>query len=131
MITYFEKLKALSKRAYASYSNFHFSAICLLKDGSKVPGVNVENATYTITICAERTALSQVYALCYRKTDIAKFYLYTDSKQLSSPCGMWQQFLWELVDQQIPIEIYNQKGESYILTMESCTINLQKTTIFI
>ncbi|WP_241568724.1 cytidine deaminase [Spiroplasma endosymbiont of Megaselia nigra] len=110
MPTYFEKLKLLSKKVYAPYSNFRVSAICLLKDGTEVIGVNVENSEYAATICAERTALAQVYALGYRKTDIIKFYLYIDSKQAGSPCGICRQFLWELVDHWIPIEIYNQKG---------------------
>ncbi|WP_400249422.1 cytidine deaminase [Spiroplasma sp. ald] len=90
----------------------------MLKDGTEVIGVNVENAAYAATICAERTALAQVYALGYRKTDSIKFYLYTDSKQPGSPCGICRQFLWELVDHRIPIEIYNQKGESYVLTIK-------------
>ncbi|GAA6238469.1 MAG: cytidine deaminase [Spiroplasma phoeniceum] len=118
MTTYFEKLKLLSKKAYAPYSNFRVSAICLLKDGTEVIGVNVENAAYAATICAERTALAQVYALGYRKTDIIKFYLYTDSNQAGSPCEICRQFLWELVDHRIPIEIYNQKGELYVLTIK-------------
>ncbi|APE75200.1 hypothetical protein [Spiroplasma citri] len=63
MPTYFKKLKLLSKIAYALYSNFRVSAICLLKDGVEVIGVNVENAAYAATICTERTALAQVYAL--------------------------------------------------------------------
>ncbi|WP_425379507.1 cytidine deaminase [Spiroplasma endosymbiont of Stenodema calcarata] len=118
MTNYFEKLKLLSTKAYAPYSNFHVSAICLLADGTEVKGVNIENAAYSVTICAERTCLAQVYTLGYQKKDIIKFFLYTDSNQQGSPCGTCRQFLWELLGHDVPIEIYNQKGDSYVTTMQ-------------
>ncbi|WP_424525910.1 cytidine deaminase [Spiroplasma endosymbiont of Glossina fuscipes fuscipes] len=117
MANYFEKLKLLSANAYAPYSNFHVSAICVLKDGTEVSGVNIENAAYSVTMCAERTCLAQVYTLGYQKADIIKLFLYTDSNQKGSPCGMCRQFLWELVGHDVPLEIYNQKGESYVVTI--------------
>ncbi|MBH8622876.1 MULTISPECIES: cytidine deaminase [Spiroplasma] len=117
MANYFEKLKSLSTKAYAPYSNFHVSTICVLKDGTEVNGVNIENAAYSVVLCAERTCLAQVYTLGYRKADIKKLFLYTDSNQKGSPCGMCRQFLWELIDHDVPLEIYNKKGESYVVTI--------------
>lgn len=117
MASYFEKLKSLSTRVYAPYSNFHVSAICVLKDGTEVSDVNIENAAYSVVLCAERTCLAQVYTLGYRKGDIKKLFLYTDSNQKGSPCGMCRQFLWALIDHNVPLEIYNKKGESYIVTI--------------
>ncbi|WP_253301795.1 cytidine deaminase family protein [Spiroplasma endosymbiont of Phyllotreta cruciferae] len=68
MANYFEKLKLLSTNAYAPYSNFHVGAICVLKDGTEVSGVNIENAAYSVTMCAERTCLAQVYG--FTKADL-------------------------------------------------------------
>lgn len=53
---YKEALKAFNN-AYAPYSKFHVGAAVLLKDGAIVSGANVENASYGLSNCAERTAL--------------------------------------------------------------------------
>ncbi|WP_368487022.1 cytidine deaminase [Spiroplasma sp. DGKH1] len=112
MSSWFDKLNKLKDHAYVPYSQFHVACICELTDGQTVMGVNVENAAYPVGLCAERTALSQVYTLGYQKKDIKKLYLYTDSHHIGSPCGMCRQFIFELVGGEVEIEIYNQGGES-------------------
>jgi len=65
-----EKALEVSEKAYAPYSNFLVGAAIELKNGEIITGVNVENASYGLTVCAERIALFTVYSMGYRKADI-------------------------------------------------------------
>lgn len=91
------KSKNLQKKAYAPYSNFRVASIVTLNNGEQINGVNVENAAYPVTICAERTALSQVIAQGYKKNDIKSLFLITDSITIGSPCGVCRQFMCEIM----------------------------------
>ncbi|AHI53728.1 cytidine deaminase [Spiroplasma sabaudiense Ar-1343] len=103
----FEKLKLLLKNAYVPYSKFPVSCIVFLKDGTEVRGVNVENAAFPSGICAERVALPQVFAMGYNKNDIESLAIMTSSKGFGSPCGMCRQFMSELFDKNVDIEMFN------------------------
>ena len=52
-----DRLKELLNNSYAPYSNFRVSAVVVMKDGTSFNGVNVENAAYGSSICAERSAI--------------------------------------------------------------------------
>lgn len=108
--TVFEELLKLKENSYSPYSNFKVACLIYLKDGQAVKGTNIENASYPATICGERTALSQVYSLGYKKEDIKSLELYTDSDNLGTPCGVCRQFISELVEWSTPISIYSKKG---------------------
>ena len=58
--------------SYSPYSKFKVGAAILLKNGQYIIGTNVENASYGLSNCAERSALFQAYSLGYRKFDILK-----------------------------------------------------------
>ena len=77
-----ELIKLLDK-AYAPYSNFHVAAIILMKDGKYIPGVNVENASYGATLCAERNAITTAVSMGYKKGDFEKIFKFI-TKQLKS-----------------------------------------------
>ncbi|QBQ07901.1 cytidine deaminase [Spiroplasma gladiatoris] len=106
----FEELNELKNNAYAPYSNFKVSCIIYLKNGIKIKGVNVENAAYNPTICAERNALPQMIAQGYNKDDVEYFALYTDSNKLGSPCGTCRQTMIELLNKNQSVWIFNKKG---------------------
>ncbi|MBE4703896.1 cytidine deaminase [Spiroplasma platyhelix] len=89
------KVKVLQEKAYVPYSNFRVAAIVGLKDNKETLGVNIENAAFPATICAERTALAQAITLGYKKDDVDFLFLITDSKSLGSPCGVCRQFMVE------------------------------------
>lgn len=118
MDQWFEKLVKLKNNAYTPYSNFNVSCIVVINDEKQIAGVNVENAAYPSTICAERTALAQVYTQGYRKKDIKKLYLYTDSTNFATPCGQCRQVIGELVDENCSIEIYNKKASKQTLLVK-------------
>ena len=81
-----EELIKLLDKAYAPYSKFHVSCIIEMKDGKYIPGVNVENASYGATICAERNAITTAIAMGYKKGDFKKLYVMVSGDKLSTPC---------------------------------------------
>lgn len=103
--------------AYAPYSNYHVGACILLKNGEKVIGANIENASFGATCCAERNAIFHVYSLGYRKDDIDRIAIVSDGKYIAGPCGICRQVLSELLPQQAPIILSN-KNEIMETTIE-------------
>ncbi|MEX1000661.1 MAG: cytidine deaminase [Crocinitomicaceae bacterium] len=93
--------------AYAPYSNFHVSAGLLLENGKILKGANVENASYPVSICAERTLLSHTVSN-YPKEKINTLVIYVDRAGTSPvpPCGICRQTLLEVeLNQQSPIKV--------------------------
>lgn len=107
----FELCKEAIKNSYAPYSNYHVSAALVLNDGKTFIGVNVENAAYGDTICAERACILAAYSNGYRKDDIKGFALMTESVDLGMPCGSCRQVLSELLKQDTPIYVFNTAGK--------------------
>jgi cytidine deaminase len=107
---YFEELKELRNNAYVPYSNFRVATILYLKNGERIVGVNVENAAYSPTICGERCALPQLYAQGYDRNDVELMTLYTDSKNVGTPCGVCRQVMIELLNRDQKILIFNING---------------------
>ncbi|MCR0264478.1 cytidine deaminase [[Clostridium] innocuum] len=95
------------KHAYAPYSRYHVGACVKTKDGKLIPGVNIENASYGLTNCAERSAVFAAYSLGYRKEDIEAIAIVSDGEKLAAPCGACRQVLVELLQQNTPIILSN------------------------
>ncbi len=85
--------KAAAATAYAPYSGYRVGAALLCADGSIVTGCNVENASYSLSICAERNAVFQ--AVCEGKKDFLAIAIYVDSDEIFPPCGACRQVLAE------------------------------------
>jgi len=81
--------------AYAPYSNFRVGAALLCKDGSVFTGVNIENASYGATICAERIAIGK--AISEGNTEFLKMAVTGSDNSFTMPCGMCRQVLSELM----------------------------------
>ena len=69
-----EKLVSLLENSYSPYSKFRVSAIAVMNDGREFPGVNVENASYGASICAERSAILSAISNGYKKHDFKELY---------------------------------------------------------
>jgi cytidine deaminase len=107
----YNEAKNVLKNSYSSYSNFKVAAVLRMKDGTLVHGVNVENASFGLTNCAERTALFSAYTKGYRKEDIVEILLTTEQDSYISPCGACRQVMRELLEDDTPVHITNNKGE--------------------
>ncbi len=81
------------QHAQAGYSGFKVGAALELPDGTIVTGCNIENATYGLTICAERVAL--VKALSDGHTSFTRIAVVADTEAPTPPCGPCRQLLWE------------------------------------
>lgn len=88
-----KRAKAASEKAYCAYSNFRVGAAVLTADGEIFEGCNVENASYGLTICAERNAVFQMVARGRQK--IAAVVIYTPTPTPSAPCGACRQVINE------------------------------------
>jgi cytidine deaminase len=81
------------ERARAPYSGFMVGAALKTRTGEIVTGCNIENATYGLTMCAERVAVFK--ALSEGLADFDAIVVVADSKRLTPPCGPCRQILWE------------------------------------
>jgi cytidine deaminase len=88
--------KRAYENAYAPYSNFRVGAAMLLENGQIFSGCNVENASYGLTNCAERTAIfSAVSALGAKQVRIRAIAVVNDREVACSPCGACRQVISE------------------------------------
>jgi cytidine deaminase len=85
----FARAEAAAARAYAPYSSFHVGAAVRARDGRVFEGVNVENASYPLGICAERSALSRAVGEGLKPGDLEAIAI------TASPCGGCRQWLLE------------------------------------
>lgn len=99
------------KNSYAPYSNYHVGAAVLTTDDNVYWGVNVENASYGATNCAERSAIFAAYSHGYRKETIAALAIVSDGVTIATPCGICRQVLSELIKGDTPIYLSNGKEE--------------------
>ena len=81
---------AIAAKAYAPDSNFHVGVAVLLRDGTVVEGVNVENAAYPLTVCGEKNAISTAITQGYGPGDFEALAVN------ASPCGGCRQWLWQM-----------------------------------
>jgi cytidine deaminase len=80
--------------AYAPYSNFRVGAAILAKDGQIITGCNIENSSYGLTICAERTAIFKAYSEGIR--EFVALAVVSDDPGFTPPCGACRQVIYDL-----------------------------------
>jgi cytidine deaminase len=85
--------KQARRRAHAPYSRFRVGAALRVRGGEIVTGCNIENASYGLTLCAERVAVFKAVSEGLRRFDAIA--VVADSKRLTPPCGPCRQILWE------------------------------------
>ena len=104
-----EKAKQSSKKAYAPYSNFHVGAAALTSSGTIVQGCNVENASYGLTVCAERNCIAQGVINNESSTSVeyTAMVIYTEQEKLTPPCGACRQVISEFFPQDAQVMATN------------------------
>jgi cytidine deaminase len=104
------------QKAMATYSNFHVGAALLTKSGKLYIGANIENSSYGLTICAERTAVYN--AILEGEREFEAIAIAGDSDDYISPCGACRQVLMELCGKDLNVYMVNSKGEYKLSSME-------------
>ncbi len=99
----------IMENAYAPYSEFRVGACVLTLSGKIFCGVNVENASYGLTVCAERVAVFK--AVSEGERDLVAIAVVTESDTLAFPCGACRQVLYEFSPDMIVV-VANRKGKS-------------------
>ncbi|WP_413380137.1 cytidine deaminase [Alkalihalobacillus sp. 1P02AB] len=103
-----EALKA-RENAYVPYSKFPVGAALLMDDGQIYHGANIENASFGLTNCAERTALFKAYS--DGNTKVKAVAIVADTEGPCSPCGACRQVMIELCEQTTSVYLSNLSGE--------------------
>lgn len=103
------------EHAYAPYSGFKVGAAILAENGEIYTGCNVENASYGLTVCAERVAVNKAISAGVR--DFQGIAIVTDVRKPASPCGACRQVLAEF-SPQMPVYLANLQGKVCKLSLE-------------
>ena len=101
--------------ARATFSNFKVGAALKSKSGKIFTGCNVENASYGLTICAERVAIFK--AISEGETEFEQIVVVADTAELTPPCGACRQIIWEFCGD-VPVIMANLKNETETLQMQ-------------
>ena len=102
------------ERAYAPYSGYAVGAAVRTAPGRVFSGANVENASYGLTVCAERVALWK--ALSEGESTFTEIAVVTAAERPTPPCGACRQLLWEFCGD-IPVYMVSTKGKSATLKL--------------
>jgi cytidine deaminase len=90
-----EEARKVAENAYATYSNFQVGAALLTEEGEVVTGCNVENASYGLTMCAERSAIFSAVAKFGPALSIRAIAVLNSKDVSCSPCGACRQVIYE------------------------------------
>lgn len=110
-----EAKKAMDK-AYVPYSNFPVGAVLVTADGKIYHGCNVENASYTVGTCAERTAFFK--AVSEGERHFSKLVVIAKTERPVPPCGACRQVISEFCSKDMKVYLTNLKGDIQEYTVE-------------
>ena len=106
-----DKAKQARALSYSPYSHFAVGAALECADGSVFCGANIENASFPLSMCAERNAIYHALMRGKKKGDFVSLAIVADTDGPCSPCGACRQVLWELFPLDAPIYLGNLKNE--------------------
>ena len=110
-----EAAKRVRENAFAPYSNFKVGAAIATKSGKIFTGCNIENASYGLTICAERVAIFK--AISEGETEFTQIAVVADTPELTPPCGACRQIIWEFCGD-VPVIFANLEGVTETVQMK-------------
>lgn len=102
------------ENAYAPYSNFRVGAAVETEDGDIYTGCNVESASYGLTVCAERVAIWK--GISRGVTKFGRIAVIADTEDLTPPCGVCRQIIWEFCGD-VPVILANLQGKTETIQM--------------
>jgi len=110
------KARVARRRAYAPYSGFKVGAALLTRRGQIFAGCNVENASYGLCNCAERTALFAAIAAGCKRDQFTHLAVIGDTDDPIAPCGACRQVMIELGGPKLIVILANLQGETTLTT---------------
>jgi cytidine deaminase len=105
-----------SKYAYVPYSHFPIGAALKTKDGHIYTGCNIENASFGLTNCGERTAIFKAVSEGYK--DFSEIAIYGKTKYPISPCGACRQVMTEFFEPSAKVTLISEIGKTVVMTVE-------------
>lgn len=116
ILGYIDEVNLLLERAYVPYSKFPVAALLIDNNGKKYKGVNVENASYGLTLCAERNAITTAVTGGMKK--IKLLVITGNTSEPISPCGACRQVIREFSDKDTVIILANKDGKYESTSLE-------------
>nr|WP_222611855.1 cytidine deaminase [Streptococcus hominis] len=104
-----------SKKAYVPYSHFPIGAVLVAKNGQIFTGVNIENASFGLTNCGERTAIFK--AISEGVTDFEELIVYGETEQPVSPCGACRQVMAEFFSKDLKVTLVAKDKSTVVMTV--------------
>ncbi|MEY8699968.1 cytidine deaminase [Streptococcus ferus] len=105
-----------SKKAYVPYSHFPIGAALLTKSGQIFQGCNIENASFGLTNCGERTAIFK--AVSEGHLDLEEIAIYGETANPISPCGACRQVMTEFFEPSAKVTLIAKDGRTVEMTVE-------------
>lgn len=106
----------VSNQAYVPYSHFPIGAVLLTKDGEIYTGVNIENASFGLTNCGERTAIFK--AVSEGARDFQELIIYGQTEKPISPCGACRQVMAEFFEPDLPVTLGSKDKSTVVMTVK-------------
>lgn len=110
-----EIAKQAREKASAPFSNFKVGAVLVGKTGEIFTGCNIENASYGLTMCAERVAIFK--AISEGAREFQKIIVVANTDELTPPCGACRQIIWEFCGD-IEVVLANLQGKTETFQMK-------------
>ena len=104
-----------SKKAYVPYSHFPIGAVLVAKNGQIFTGVNIENASFGLTNCGERTDIFK--AVSEGVTDFEELIVYGETEQPVSPCGACRQVMAEFFSKDLKVTLVAKDKSTVVMTV--------------
>ena len=106
----------VSKNVYVPYSPFPIGGALKTKDGHIFLGCNIENASFGLTNCGERTAIFKAVSEGYR--EFSELAIYGKTEKPVSPCGACRQVMSEFFESSVEVTLISKNGETVVMTVE-------------
>ena len=105
-----------SKKAYVPYSHFPIGAVLVAKNGQIFTGVNIENVSFGLTNCGERTAIFK--AVSEGVTDFEELIIYGETERPVSPCGACRQVMAEFFSKDLKVTLVAKDKSTVVMTVK-------------
>lgn len=106
----------VSQQAYVPYSHFPVSAVLVTKDDQIYTGVNIENASFGLTNCGERTAIFK--AVSEGAREFKELIVYGQTEKPVSPCGACRQVMAEFFEPDLPVTLVSKDKSTVVMTVK-------------